>query len=106
MCCPPLPFEELLTDVTCGHNVVSTVFVECGSMYRASGPEEMKPIGETEFANGIAAMSASGLYGKTRVAAGIVGAVDLRLGNAVQPVLESHLRAGRTISWDPTSAKL
>ena len=87
-------FEELLTDVNCGHNVVSTVFVECGAMYRASGPEEMKPIGETEFANGIAAMSASGLYGKTRVAAGIVGSVDLRIGNAIQSVLESHISAG------------
>ena len=43
-----------------GHNVIATVFVECGSMYRASGPVEMRCVGETEVAHGIATMSASG----------------------------------------------
>lgn len=87
-------FEELLADINCGHNIVSTVFVEGGAMYRATGPSEMQPIGETEFANGIAAMSASGLYGNTRIAAGIVGCADLRLAEGVRPVLEAHIRAG------------
>jgi predicted TIM-barrel fold metal-dependent hydrolase len=63
-------------------------------MYRASGPEPMRPVGETEFVAGIAAMSASGQYGPTRVAAGIVGFADLTLGDQVEPVLEAHLRAG------------
>jgi predicted TIM-barrel fold metal-dependent hydrolase len=63
-------------------------------MHRASGPEEMKPVGETEFVNGVAAMSASGNYGKTKVCAGIVGHADLRLGERVRPVLEAHIRAG------------
>jgi hypothetical protein len=48
-------------------------------MYRADGPEAMKPIGETEFVNGVAAMSASGLYGDARACAGIIGHVDLTL---------------------------
>jgi predicted TIM-barrel fold metal-dependent hydrolase len=39
-------------------------------------------------------MSDSGLYGATRVAAGIVGFADLTLGDRVEPVLEAHLRAG------------
>ena len=52
--------DELLADVGSGHNVASTVFMECGSMYRAAGPEALKPVGETEFVNGVAAMSASG----------------------------------------------
>src|SRR5713226_8372873 len=60
-----------------GHNVVATVFLECHSMYRADGPPEMRPVGETEFVAGIAAMSASGNYGSTRVAAGVVGHADL-----------------------------
>jgi predicted TIM-barrel fold metal-dependent hydrolase len=47
-----------------------------------------------EFVNGIAAMSASGLYGKVRVAAGIIGTVDLRLGEAAAEVLEAHIVAG------------
>ena len=71
--------DELLADTGqadaqgARHNVRSTVFVECASMYRADGPEPLRPVGETEFVNGIAAMSASGGYGATRVAAGIVG---------------------------------
>ncbi|OGA28568.1 MAG: amidohydrolase [Betaproteobacteria bacterium RIFCSPLOWO2_02_FULL_65_24] len=86
--------EEMLDDTGSGHNVVSTVFVDCHSMYRSDGPAEMKPVGETEFANGIAAMSASGHCGATRIAAGIVGRADLGLGAAVAPVLEAHLAAG------------
>jgi predicted TIM-barrel fold metal-dependent hydrolase len=54
----------------------------------------MRPVGETEFVTGIAAMSDSGLYGPTRVAAGIVGFADLTLGDRVEPVLQAHVRAG------------
>ncbi len=86
--------EELLGDVYAGHNVVSTVFVECMSMYRAGGPEALRPVGETEFVNGVAAMSASGNYGKARVCAGIVSYADLALGASVEAVLEAHLDAG------------
>src|ERR1700719_58262 len=85
---------ELLADLNTGHNIVATVFEECHSMYRADGPPEMRAVGETEFVAGIAAMSASGNYGKTRVAAGIVGAADLTLGDGVEPVLVAQLRAG------------
>ena len=85
--------EELLADTGSGHRVVSTVFVECASMYRAAGPEAMRPVGETEFVNGVAAMSASGLYGSTRACAGIVGFADLTLGEAVGEVLDAHLAA-------------
>src|SRR5436190_3727845 len=83
--------DELLADTGSGHRVVSTVFVECMSMYRADGPEPMRPVGETEFVNGVAAMSASGRYGPTRVAAGIVGFADLTLGERVGPVLDAHV---------------
>jgi predicted TIM-barrel fold metal-dependent hydrolase len=62
-------------------------------MYRASGSEELRPVGETEFVAGIAAMSDSGGYGQTRIAAGIVGFADLTLGDRVEPVLEAHIRA-------------
>jgi predicted TIM-barrel fold metal-dependent hydrolase len=86
--------DEVLADVGSGHRVVATVFLECGSMYRAGGPAARRPVGETEFVNGIAAMSAGGGYGPVRVCAGIVGHADLRLGAPVQDVLEAHLRAG------------
>ncbi|HZT86419.1 MAG TPA: amidohydrolase family protein [Stellaceae bacterium] len=86
--------DELLADTGSGHNVVATVYLEWLSMYRADGPAEMRPVGEVEFANGIAAMAASGLYGKTRVCAGIVGYADLALGAAVEKVLEAQTAAG------------
>ena len=85
--------DELLADTGSGHNVVSTVFVECLSMYRAAGADGMKPVGETEFVQGVAAMSASGGYGDIRACAGIVSYADLALGDAVAPVLEAHIAA-------------
>ena len=85
--------DELLADTGSGHNVVATVFVECMSMYRAAGPAALRPVGETEFVNGVAAMSASGGYGPTRVAAGIVSFADLTLGEEVGPVLDAHMAA-------------
>jgi predicted TIM-barrel fold metal-dependent hydrolase len=81
-------------------------------MYRASGPEELKSLGETEFVSGVAAMSESGKYGPTRCIAGIIGFVDLQLGSRAKGLLERHLavsdgrlrgiRNGSTWSDDPT----
>jgi len=93
--------DELLADTGAvdargaRHDVRATVFVECGSMFRADGPLPLWPVGETEFVQGIAAMSASGGYGDTRVAAGIVSFADLRLGAAVRQVLQAHIDAAR-----------
>ena len=86
---------ELLADTNTGHNIRATVFMECGAMYRADAAEKFKPIGETGFVNGVAAMCASGRYGDIRACAGIVGHVDLTAGAAlVSEVLEGHLKAG------------
>src|SRR5437764_2455918 len=85
---------ELLADTGTGHNITATVYLEWLSMYRAGGPDEMRPVGEVEFANGVAAMAASGVYGKTQVCAGIVGYADLMLGGRVEPVLEAMIMAG------------
>ena len=93
--------DELLADIGASdaqgarHNVRATVHVECASMYRAGGAPALQPVGETEFVQGIAAMSASGGFGATRVAAGIVGFADLCLGTAVREVLEAHIDAAR-----------
>jgi L-fuconolactonase len=81
------------TVLASGHQVTQTVYVECGSMYRQEGPEDFRPIGETEFANGMAAMAASGQYGRSRVA-GIVATANLLLGDAVLPILEAQIAAG------------
>ena len=92
-----------------GHNVRSTVFVEARSMYRAVGPDELRPVGEVEFVQGLAAASASGVYGETRAAAAIIGHADLKLGQGVAPVLETLQAASpnrfkgirHNVTWSP-----
>src|SRR5205823_7814669 len=86
--------HELVADVGCGHDVRSTVFIEARSMYRADGPPELRPVGEVEFVQGLAAASASGTYGPCRAAAAIVGRADLKLGDGVAPGLDA-LQAAR-----------
>lgn len=101
---------EFAGDLATGHKVVATVFADCTSMYRADGPERLRPVGETEFVVGQAAQSASGLYGSTRVAASMFGFADVTLGGAVREVLEAHVAAanGRfrgirlQTNWDPS----
>jgi predicted TIM-barrel fold metal-dependent hydrolase len=99
--------SEMLADITGGHDVRATVYVQARAMYRADGPQRMRVVGETEFANGAAAMSASGAYGPTRVCAAIVGAAELR-DPGVHEVLEAQLAAApnrfrgirQSASWD------
>jgi len=86
-------FDAFLKDVNCGHEVQATVHLECGAVYRADGPTELKPVGETEFIKGIAAMFDSGKYGPARGCAGMVGFADLLLGDRVQGVLDAHIAA-------------
>ncbi len=101
--------HELADDINAGHNVRSTVYVEARSMYRRDGPEEMRPVGEVEFVQGLAAASASGLYGPGRAAAAIVGHANLNLGDKVEPVLEALQAASpnrfrgvrHSATWDP-----
>src|SRR5580698_2828634 len=104
---PRYLLDEMLADLKSGHKVIGTIYMECGAMYRADGPDALMCVGETEFVNGIAAMTASGLYGDVRACAGIVGHVDLRY-EAVEDVLRSHIDAGhgrfrgirQSSSWD------
>ncbi|MBM3223708.1 MAG: amidohydrolase [Candidatus Tectomicrobia bacterium] len=109
-----IPFQryllhELAADMHSGHNVRSTVFIEARAMYRTDGPVEMRPVGEVEFVQGLAAASASGLYGQGRAAASIVGHANLNLGERVAPVLEALQAASpnrfrgirHSVTWDP-----
>ena len=86
--------DELRQDTGSGHRIVATVFVDCVAFYRADGPAALRPVGETEFANGVAAMCASGAYGELRACAGIVSHADLTLGAATRDVLLAHIAAG------------
>ncbi len=106
--------DQLNADMQAGHNIIATVFLECGAFYRADGPPALRAVGETEFVNGVAAMSASGLYGPARACAGIVGHADLSAGAAVRPVLDAHLAAApsrfrgirHSPAWDADPAVL
>ena len=82
---------EVLADVDAGHNIVATAYMECSAHYRADGPVELRSLGETEFVNKVAEASASGAHGPCRVAAGIVGNVNLRLGDAAGAALDAHI---------------
>lgn len=101
---------DLLQDITGGHNVVQTVFIECRAMYREDGPEGMRPVGETDFVEDIANQNTSRSDNSIDVCAGVVGFVDFRLGDAVAPVLEAHIAASKhrfrgirhACPWDPS----
>ena len=101
--------DEIVQDIESGHNVRSTVFIECRSMYRTEGPVEMRPVGEVEYVQGQAAAGASGLYGTVRPAAAIIGHANLNLGEKVEPVLAALQAASpnrfrgirHSVTWDP-----
>ncbi|QDL38627.1 amidohydrolase family protein [Rhodoferax sediminis] len=80
---------QLAADLACGHNLRGTVYIECTSMYRAEGDPRFACVGEVEYANGVAALFASGYYGPVRACAGIVGKVDLTLGAFAEEVLRA-----------------
>ena len=102
--------EQFLQDTASGHRIAQTVFVECSANYRETGPDAMRPVGETEFVERIASECVGKQNGETAVAAGIVGFADLRLGAGVAPLLEAHIEAGKgrfrgirqASAWDPS----
>jgi predicted TIM-barrel fold metal-dependent hydrolase len=102
--------QELADDLHSGHNVRATVFIEVKARYRTDGPEAMRPVGEVEFVEALTAENARGQYSPARIAAGIIGYADLKLGDRVAPVLEAMQAAspGRfrgirhATGWDPS----
>lgn len=99
--------EQLIADLASGHRIVATVYVDCRSMYRATGPVHLRAVGEVEFARGVAAMGRSGAYGPARLCEAIVSHVDLRRPEAEEALIAmiaaggGHFRGIRQIStWD------
>jgi L-fuconolactonase len=93
---PDYLLEDLWGDTGSGHKIEKTVFIECGTNYRETGPDHLKPVGETEFVADIAVQSASAISDKA-VIAGIVSHADLTLGEALDEVLEAHEAAGKSL---------
>lgn len=111
---PPRDYllDDLLEDLRSGHHIVSTVAIECGYGYRPDGTTEFKPLGETEFLEGVAERVARDASIATHIAAAIVGHANLALGDAVAPVLEAHLAISpkrfrgvrHSTTWDSSGA--
>lgn len=87
--------DELQYDLSGGHNVVSTVFIECGAFFKPDGPEAYRCIGETETVASMTETAASGADGATKIAKGIVGTADLKLGDQAADILDKQIEAGR-----------
>jgi predicted TIM-barrel fold metal-dependent hydrolase len=84
--------DDLWRDTDDGHKVTQTLFMECGAAYRESGPEHLKPVGETEFVAKAATLSKTGL-GKTTISA-LIAHADLRLPEeTLDEVLDAHIEA-------------
>ncbi|HEY4172242.1 MAG TPA: amidohydrolase family protein [Rhodopila sp.] len=90
----PYLLADLVADLLTGHNVLATVFIQCGSDYRKDGLAELRPVGETEFVAAAAKECESGAYGSLRACAGIIGYADCLLGDRIDAVLEAHIQAG------------
>jgi predicted TIM-barrel fold metal-dependent hydrolase len=85
--------DDLAADLTAGHNVIGTVFVDCHAMYREDGPEALRPVGETEFVDAVAATFEAERTESPGFCSAIVGNANLMLGDRVTEVLEAHLAA-------------
>ena len=85
--------EDLWKDTGSGHNVEKTIFIDCHSNYRPDGPDQLKPVGETEYVVGVAEESESDPNNAT--IAGIVSHANMTLGSEVREVLEAHEIAGK-----------
>ncbi|NIY81010.1 amidohydrolase family protein [Celeribacter sp. HF31] len=80
--------EELMADITTGHDVRASLYVQCRTGYRTDGPEALRPVGEVETV-------LDWTRGHDRFPTGIVAMADLQLGDGVRPVLDALVEAGR-----------
>ncbi len=87
---PHYELEDLWAD-TATHRVEQTVFLQCWECHRETGPEALKPVGETEWVDSIAKSARQ--QPKSAQIGGIVGTAELRLGAELRAVLEAHREA-------------
>lgn len=97
--------DSLQADTSSGHNIIKTVFMECGAEYRADGPEHMKCVGETEYVTRRALQSRKN--GGIEIA-GIIAHANLT-DEHLDDVLDAHKAASNGLfrgirhagAWDP-----
>ncbi|WP_170235335.1 amidohydrolase family protein [Verticiella sediminum] len=87
--------EDLAADLSGGHRVLGTVYVEAYSAgWRKDGPEAYRSVGEVERIVGLTEQPLPMSWGSSHIAAGIVSSVDLAAGDDIAPVLAAHKEAG------------
>lgn len=82
--------EEYGRDISSGHNIVKSVFIECSQEFDGPYTGSLKAVSETEYAARLAMRS---WEQKGVTVAGIVGRADLSIGEAVEEVLNAHQTA-------------
>ncbi|MEX0406843.1 amidohydrolase family protein [Aquibium sp. LZ166] len=99
-------FEEMAADLASGHNVVATISAEGKTGFWTGGPEHLRPAGETEMIAALAQRCVAETGSRVRIAAGIVGYVDLSVGQAAGDALDRHaeVSGGRLRGIRDTSA--
>jgi len=85
--------DELLEDFVSGHNVTSSVYMECGHAYDTSLPKHLASTGETKFIENFAEEILKRTNGDVAACKAIVSYTDLCLGSRTQESLEAHLAA-------------
>ena len=96
---------------TSSHSVHTTVYLQCGEGHLKDGPKPLRPVGETQMVDAIAAQAKKEPH-LTQIGA-MVGTAELRLGSAVREVLEAHQNASglfkgirQAAAWDASDAGL
>lgn len=87
--------DDLWEDTGSGHNIIGTVYMECGSFYYEDGPDHLKPVGETERVTAVAEESKAGAGKGRPEILGIVAKADLALGDKLDEVLDGHVEKGK-----------
>lgn len=90
--------DDLWNDTESGHNIQKTVFIECRANYHQTGPEHLRPVGETAFVAENALQSADPARnpnGDKAMIAGIISHANLTLGDTVNEMLDAHEAAGK-----------
>ncbi len=86
--------NDLFADKTdSGHRIVGTVYVDSHTSYRIDGPEHLRVVGETDYAERVAqaGIARGGAY--AGVCCAIAPRADLLLGTQVCEVLDAHAQA-------------
>lgn len=91
-----LPQDFVAEVVESGHELIGSVYGDCGYAFRDDGVEELRCVGETEYVERVADNFAANPGPGGKLAAGIIARADLMLGDRAGAVLDAHMAASPT----------